>query len=253
MVRVSRVLLVATLIGVGGWVAGGCSTDESAVEGKQGAAAATTPTASAFATRSHLLVENLQARITPRATAAEDDGSDDYDPVTINADADPTSGGAPLTVNFDAEVSGGPPNMSYRWDFGDSSPLGHGLHVQHVYGRPGEYTATLRVTGFNVDEAQEVSIDVDEEGFDVDANADPDIGQAPLAVQFSADVDEDLGPVSFRWDFGDGAQDVSNPTNHTYRLPGEYTATLTVTNGKGQHAIREIQIQVDPHEEADDQ
>ena len=74
----------------------------------------------------------------------------------------------------------------------------------------------------------------------------PDIGTAPLAVQFSAVLDEDLpGPFYYSWDFGDGGRDVSNPTAHTYRVPGTYTAVLTVTNTQGQGARRDVEVQVD--------
>jgi PKD repeat protein len=104
-----------------------------------------------------------------------------------------------------------------------------------------------------VSESQDVDIEVAEEGFDLDINADPDIGTAPLKVEFAAMLDDDLPqPVSFQWDFGDGSRDFSNPAHHTYREPGQYTASVLVTNGLGQIARRELEIQVDPREEEDE-
>jgi PKD repeat protein len=204
--------------------------------------------------RSHLLVEEVaHATPTPVSKKAENEKAENEDEeareVSVSATADPSSGGAPLTVSFSAEVSDAPAGVQYRWDFGDHSQSSGRLEVQHTYTSAGEYTATFSVNGSGVDELQEVDIEVTEEGFDLDVNADPDIGTAPLNVEFTAMLDEDLPePVLFQWDFGDGGRDFSNPAHHTYRQPGQYTATLLVTNGLGQVARRELEIQVDPRE-----
>jgi PKD repeat protein len=230
----------------------GCSKHEeySSAESASGAKNAS-PSPEALAP--HLFVSGLEARATPTRPedddAAESDTEDQQVSITLNAD--PDSGGAPLTVNLEAEVDG-PSGVRYTWDFGDDTSAAGQLKVQHTYQNPGEYTATFTVTGQGIQESDDVSINVAEEGFDVDLDADPDIGSAPLTVQFSATLeDEDLpGPFSFQWDFGDGGRDASNPTTHTYRVPGTYTATLVVTNAAGQISRRDVEIQVDPPEEA---
>ncbi len=80
----------------------------------------------------------------------------------------------------------------------------------------------------------------------IDIDADPDIGLAPLSVHFSAVLGrQPAGQLSYQWDFGDGSQDTSNPTSHTYSEPGEYTATLTVTDDSGQSGTHDVLIQVD--------
>jgi PKD repeat protein len=171
--------------------------------------------------------------------------------VGITTDADPDSGGAPLTVKFTAEVEGGPAGLRYRWEFGDHTPAARQLLAEHTYQQPGEYTATFWVTGPGIEQSEDVDIEVKEEGIDFDIETDSDVGAAPLTVEFTARLDEDLpGPFYFAWDFGDGGRDVSNPTNHTYRKPGEYTATVTVTNAQGQRATRDAQIQVDAPDDA---
>jgi PKD repeat protein len=170
--------------------------------------------------------------------------------VSTSADAEPRTGTAPLSVQFRGEVVGGPPGLQYCWDFGDGSPSACQLITRHTYDRPGQYTAQFNVSGPGVNDSQEVLVEVADAGFDVEADADPDIGTAPLTVQFSAAVDEDIPrPLSFQWDFGDGGRDASNPTVHTYRTPGTYTATLTVTNGVGRVARRAVEIQVDSREQ----
>jgi PKD repeat protein len=199
--------------------------------------------------RSHLLVEEEVAHATPTPVPKKVEEENEARELSVSATADPTDGGAPLTVSFSAEVSDAPAGVQYRWDFGDHSQSSGRLEVQHTYTSAGEYTATFSVNGSGVDESQKIDIEVTEEGFDLDINADPDIGTAPLSVEFTAMLDDDPPqPVSFQWDFGDGGRDFSNPAHHTYRQPGQYTATLLVTNGLGQVARRELEIQVDPRE-----
>ncbi len=80
----------------------------------------------------------------------------------------------------------------------------------------------------------------------IDIDADPDIGLAPLSVHFSAVLGrQPAGQLSYQWDFGDGSQDTSNPTSHTYSEPGQYTTTLTVTDDGGQSGTHDVLIQVD--------
>ena len=87
------------------------------------------------------------------------------------------------------------------------------------------------------------------DAIEVEIDADPDIGRAPLTVQFSAVLGRQAaGPFSYQWDFGDGSQDTSNAVSHTYTEPGAYTATLTVTSEDGQSGTRDVVIQVDPTE-----
>jgi chitodextrinase len=253
IMRWTHPALVALFLCVGGGGAAcdsGCNRPEAAAPAPAARAArAGVPTV--LAPRSHELIEAGGARITPlpavEATPASE-AQAEQEPATlwVSADADPESGGVPLTVYFTAEVQGGPPDLRYRWDFGDNSAPAYQLNTQHIYRDVGEYTATLTVTGPDAEDSDEVTIEVSEEGFDVSIDADPDIGKVPLTVQFSAVVDDDQpGPFSYQWDFGDGGRDVTNPTTHTYQLPGEYTAICVVTNSQGQIGREEVGIQVD--------
>ena len=86
----------------------------------------------------------------------------------------------------------------------------------------------------------------DEYELDVIAEAEPDEGAPPLKVQFTASVEEETGgPFSFSWDFGDGNKSTEQNPSHTYDKVGEYTATLTVTNQKGNKGTDEIDIFVE--------
>lgn len=243
----TRIGLVVVVMVLGNMAA--CSKDQ---ESASHAAADRGPTPAVFTPRSHTVVEEPAPHPAPTVAREQLGAVEQSEPaaVSLSAGAEPTSGGAPLTVTFSAQVTGGLPDLNYRWDFGDgSAPTGR-LNVQHTYTSAGAYTATFTATGSGVNESKEVAIEVTEEGFDLDINADPDIGTAPLTVELAGVFDDELpAPLSFQWDFGDGSRDVNNPTRHTYRLPGQYTVTLLVTNGLGQIARRDLEIQVDPRDQ----
>jgi glucose/arabinose dehydrogenase/chitodextrinase len=61
--------------------------------------------------------------------------------------ATPGSGAAPLAVSFNAGGSSDPngDTLTYAWDFGDGSPGGTGVTVNHTYQNSGSYVATLTV------------------------------------------------------------------------------------------------------------
>ncbi len=70
------------------------------------------------------------------------------------------------------------------------------------------------------------------------AAADPIAGLAPLTVGFSSagSLDPDGTPLSYAWDFGDGATSTQANPSHTYSANGTYTATLAVSDGEKTHA-----------------
>lgn len=81
---------------------------------------------------------------------------------------------------------------------------------------------------------------------DVVAEAEPDEGAPPLAVHFLGYVDEDDDtPWRFHWDFGDGTTSEEQNPRHTYEKVGDYTAVLTVTDGRGNTGTDEIDVFVE--------
>jgi len=65
------------------------------------------------------------------------------------------------------------------------------------------------------------------------ADADRTSGPAPLTVVFSSagSADPEGRPLTYRWDFGDGATSTQANPSHTYAESGRYTARLTTSDG----------------------
>jgi PKD repeat protein len=186
--------------------------------------------------------DTVQVTVTPRGNQAP----------SVEAAADPVSGGAPLRVRFSAQASDDEPagQLTYLWDFDDGGASAFGRNAQHTYLEPGTYTATVTVTdGQSAFDTAEVEITVENPPGNaapvVRAAADPRSGTAPLRVRFtSAASDPDGDQVSTVWDFGDGAQAGGANISHTYTTPGTYTATVTVTDPRGGSDTDSVEIAV---------
>lgn len=102
----------------------------------------------------------------------------------------------------------------------------------------GEYVFRLTVTD---DEMQTTFDDVlitvvPESGENMPpvAEADYSNGATPLSVTFtSSDSTDDVGVVSYLWDFGDGTTSTEANPEKEYMAPGVFTVSLTVTDAGG--------------------
>jgi len=74
----------------------------------------------------------------------------------------------------------------------------------------------------------------------------PNSGSAPLVVSFDASISSDTTGiiVAYQWEFGDETTGAGKVKTHTYELPGEYTARLTVTDDDGAKDLTTWVIQV---------
>ena len=77
------------------------------------------------------------------------------------------------------------------------------------------------------------------------ADASPEEGQAPLTVEFKADVEGGTPPLKYTWAFGDGTPNSSeaNP-KHVYEKAGKFRADLTVNDNAGDSDTDYIEIEV---------
>jgi len=151
------------------------------------------------------------------------------------------------TCTFDGTGSSDPEDgavTSYAWDLGDGASASADV-FEHRYEAPGEYTVTLRVTdvGGQAGEAAATIVADDPPAALVSFTCDS------LECTFSAaDSTDDDGIVEFRWDFGDGNQAAGSspgPVTHEYAEAGEYPATLTITDTRGQQATAEAEVRPD--------
>jgi glucose/arabinose dehydrogenase/PKD repeat protein len=76
------------------------------------------------------------------------------------------------------------------------------------------------------------------------AAADRTSGAAPLTVAFSSagSADPEGRPLTYRWDFGDGASSTAPNPSHTYAESGRYTARLTTSDGTSETISAPISI-----------
>jgi PKD repeat protein len=130
-----------------------------------------------------------------------------------------------LTASFTDASTNNP--TSWFWTFGD----GNTADIQnpvHTFSQPGTYTVCLEagsLCGSSTDcETVQVNCTTPQAQFSFQSDE--------LSVAFF-DAST-AGPVSWSWDFGDGASSaLSNPL-HTYNAPGTYTVCLTVSSVCGQ-------------------
>lgn len=86
--------------------------------------------------------------------------------------------------------------------------------------------------------------------FDVDrqlvsATAEPQEGNAPLAVNFTANPTEWVqGEATYQWNFGDGTNDTGEKTEHVYQSAGRFVASVTVTDESGETDTAEAAVRV---------
>jgi PKD repeat protein len=151
-------------------------------------------------------------------------------PPVASFDASVTSGLAPLVVTFSNTSQGD--LSSLRWDFGDGS-VGDTPIVVHTYTGPGIYSVTLEATGVGGSDTVTKTnlITVTAAPLDAGFAVDTTEGPAPLTVNFT---DQSTGEVTdWFWDFGDGLVGGAQYPTHTYREPGNYTVSLTVSGPNG--------------------
>ena len=172
---------------------------------------------------------------------------------TVEGFADPTTGPAPLRVRFTAtglDPDGG--RLSYRWQFaGEDAVLSP--NANYTFTEPGTHTATVTVTdeeGLTATDTVEITVldpNEDNEPPTVTASVDEDSGPAPHRARFDAtgvDPDGRNADLVYHWSFGDGGESLARRPAHTYREPGEYTATVTVTDPYGATATADVDVEV---------
>ncbi len=172
---------------------------------------------------------------------------------TADPMVDPRSGPAPLYVHFEARASDpdGDP-LTYRWDFGDGSPVSTADHAHHNYTEPGSYNASLKVSdgkGGEFNRSYQISVSANGQAPTVTGAANPTTGDAPLSVTFMANGQDPQGDeLSYSWDFGvadtEADKATGNRVSYRYEQPGDYTATVTARDPGGNEGTDTVQVTV---------
>jgi len=128
------------------------------------------------------------------------------------------------------------------WDFGDGTSSNE-ENPLHAYAQPGVYT--VRLTAINNGCAQSftfptpITVLPPRAFFGYTSNC-ADI----FSIQFinQSFTDPTLGAVTYFWQFGDPGNNTSTDPNPNFRYPalGDYTVSLTVTNGTCSHTFNAI-------------
>lgn len=154
-----------------------------------------------------------------------------------NFSANPTNGDAPLTVNFsDQSTPGTNPISAWFWDFGDGS-ISTEQNPQHTFTTAGNFTVSLTVSDGDLDHTYAPAnlITVNNQntsGPTADFTVDRTSGEAPVRINFTSTSTAGNNPIiSWDWEFGDGRTSNDENPDHVYDLVGNYTVSLTVSDG----------------------
>ena len=152
-----------------------------------------------------------------------------------NFTADPMNGSAPLTVRFMDTSKGA---VIWLWDFGDGSKGSMIPNPTHTFSKNGTYPVRLHV-GNQAGGSDTITRDIivsPYQEFTVDFTAIPQVGTAPLLVNFTGEASDEV--KSWRWNLGDSTvADTPNPA-HVFQHEGLYTVSLTAWDLQGNSATK---------------
>jgi PKD repeat protein len=129
--------------------------------------------------------------------------------------------------------------LTYSWAFGDGTSA-QGSNVTHSYATEGVFTPQVTVSndfGFSSTSKSSSPVEIAYlplPHFEILAsNLGHFLGQVFYTQTAAVPTDSNGLPLTYLWDFGDGATAAGATAKHVYAAPGAYTVTLTVTNSVG--------------------
>lgn len=155
--------------------------------------------------------------------------------VTSVTNGGPVFEGASVALNAaGTDVTGDP--LTWSWTLGDGT-TDSGDSITHVYAEDGSYTATATADDGDGGTASGTTTVVVNNAPPTITSITNDGPQAEAdTVTFTATATDPGGvndPLTYAWDFGDGATGSGATATHPYGDDGTYIATLTVTDDEG--------------------
>ena len=153
----------------------------------------------------------------------------------------PYSGDEGVPIQFDGTASTsvcGFDSLALRWDFSDGG-VAFGAQPFHTFEDSGVYSGLLTATdptGLSNSVAFSVAVDNQDPVADAGPDTTADWGRLVALNGQATDPGEDDQPfLEYSWDFGDGTPSASGGpiVFHAYAVPGDWIATLTVTDDDG--------------------
>lgn len=198
--------------------------------GQQSVTPATTTTFILTATNSGgSISESLTITVQPR--------------LNLQIRATPATSDAPVSIRFTPLPDTFTAINLYRWDFDGNGTYDRvdtvGRDQTYYYSLPGHYVVKLEATASdNTVQIATYDLHITNKIPDVTASVSTSNGQVPLTVSFFASATDSDGIQAYSWDFdGDGTEDYTSGstgnTTHIYSIPGQYQASLTVTDSLG--------------------
>ncbi len=201
---------------------------------------------------------NVQGQYTVTLTVTDEDGGSVNTSRTVNVGVAaptidtftaPEGGVEGAELAFTASASDPVDQvLTYTWDFGDGSDPQSGVdltEVAHTFPDNGSYF--VRLTVRDPDDLSATAggrVEVTNAPPTIETFVLPAFAEASpaTATASASDPAGDADPLTFRWDFGDGTPvqtgiDLTS-AEHTFAGNGQYTVTLTVTDGDGGSASR---------------
>ncbi|MEM3765821.1 MAG: PKD domain-containing protein [Candidatus Bathyarchaeia archaeon] len=124
---------------------------------------------------------------------------------------------------------------SYTWILPNQKTL-NGMITNYTFETPGTYTITLMVTDYAGNYATDsiviTVLDITKPSAKATYTVTYQIIMWTVTFDASASTDN-VGIVSYEWDFGDGTTATGQTTYHTYAKAGVYNVTLTVRDEAG--------------------
>ncbi|HUK35257.1 MAG TPA: PKD domain-containing protein [Vicinamibacterales bacterium] len=156
-------------------------------------------------------------------------------------------GPAPLQVSFNVADLSLPLPVDVVWDFGDGTRSGR-ADTSHEYTEEGNYVVEASISSDGQQQRAFQVIQVGEHterALEVTASADPDRGLPPLSVLFTAQAENNVGAVTYVWDFGDtSVTDQGDSVRHLYTDEGLFLVQVTASDEGGNVSTDVVQILV---------